>query len=261
MLGHAPPTTPVPAPPHRWRSSSGRAYCVDYCRRHHCCRLPARGWGLAEPSWAMLRRLPPSPPRRTVGARPRAGLIASITAAVTTVAVSPHGVGASPSQAGPFSADDPRPRPAAPLALVLGLHFLRRPLLPSPLLSSPRAGLGSRRAKLGRHDRCRRLPARGCGLRHAGQESADNPRPCTAALLALVLGLGCSSRLLSPSPRTWSRLRPSFATPGKAPPTTPAPVPQPCWRSPSGRAARVDCCRRLLARGCGPAAPCRATLR
>ena len=36
-------------------------------------------------------------------------------------------------------------------------------------------------------------------LRHAGQGSADNPRPCTAALLALVLGLGCSRRPMPPS--------------------------------------------------------------
>ena len=37
---------------------------------------------LAEPSWATLRRRPPSPPRRTAGARPRAGLLATTTAAV-----------------------------------------------------------------------------------------------------------------------------------------------------------------------------------
>ena len=140
---------PLLAPPHCWRSSSGWASRVDHRRRHHCYRLPVRGWGLAEPSWATLRRRPPSSPRRTAGARPRAGLLASTTAAVTTVAVSPHGVGVSPSQAGPCSADDPRPRPAAPLALVLGLGFLRRPPPPSPLLPFPRMGLGSRRAKLG----------------------------------------------------------------------------------------------------------------
>ena len=137
------------APPHRWRSSSGRAYCVDHCRRHHRCRPPARGWGLADPSRAMLRRLPPPSPRRTAGAHPRAGLIASTTVAVTTVAVSPHGVGVSPIQAGPCSCDYPRPRPAAPLALVLGPGLSHRLLPPSPLLPSPCTGLGSRRAKLG----------------------------------------------------------------------------------------------------------------
>ena len=82
-------------------------------------------------------------------------------------------------------------------------------------------------------------------LKHA----ADDPRPCTAALLALVLGLGCSSRLLSPSPCTW--LRASRAMLCNDPPSTTALVPPHCWRSSSGWAARVDHCRRFSPHGVG----------
>ena len=111
--------------------------------------------------------------------------------------------GVSPSQAGPRSADYPRPRPAAPLALVLGPGFLRRTTaaVTTVAVSPHGAGVLPSQARPcsaddPRLDRCRRLLARGCGLRHAGQGSADYPRPCTAARLALVLGLG---RPMSPS--------------------------------------------------------------
>jgi hypothetical protein len=229
MLGHAPPTTPVLAPLHRWRSSSGRAYRVDYCRRHHCCRLPARGRGLAEPCWAMLRRLPPSSPRCTAGARPRAAPFASTTVAVTTVVVSPRGVGVSPSQAGPARPLSPSPRTrlrAAPC--WAGIRRQPPPLYRSTVGARPRAGLlKSTAVAVSPH-----VVTVAAQLRHAGQGPADNPRSCTAALLALALGPGCSSRLLSPSPCTW--LRASCAMPRHAPPTTP-----PSYRSTVGARPRA----------------------
>ena len=159
----APPrrSCPVrPAPP-RWQAPPA----VGQCQRPRCCDVsvtrrppgPAhrrkgrgvprgkacRGERRAEGRGRQRREAGRGEPGRTAGARPRAGLIASTTAAVTTVAVSPHGVGVSPCPAGPCSADDRRPRPAAPLVLVLGLVLSRQPLPPSPLLPSPRTGLGS----------------------------------------------------------------------------------------------------------------------
>ena len=146
------------------------------------------------------------PPSALVRATLEKAMADRALCALVAVAVSPHRVGASPSQAGPCSADYPRPRPTAPLALVLGLGFSRRPPPSSPLLPSPRKGLGSRRAKLGH---------------------APPTTPVLAPPHRWRSSSGWASRAdhrrrlpLPPSPRTGLGSR--RAKLGHAPPTTPA---------------------------------------
>jgi hypothetical protein len=186
-------------------------------------RAPGRRSRPAAPGRAGPRCLPRPSYRRPGGACHRAG-----RAAPTAVDVSPHVVAGPPLRAG------------------LG------PLSTPAVVPPPWRRLSSGRAS--RADRCRLLAARCCGPAAPGRAGSrcllrpSSRRPggaCPRAGRAAPTAVA-----VSPHVAAGPLLRL-----GRAPLSTPAVVPLPWRRLPSGRASRADRCRRLAARCCGPAAP------
>ena len=138
-------------PDRRRRSAGPRSACssslVSCGRTPKSAIIPSRAGsscnhrGPAAPRWAGLRRLLPPSPCCTEGSRPRPGLLVSTASAVLS-----HTVAGPLRQAGPGSADYPRPRPAVLKALVLALG--PRSGRDPPALRAPRARAGDSTTKL-----------------------------------------------------------------------------------------------------------------